>query len=172
MKNLKHFIFLVTITSGTGLSAQGVFPYEQQWATYVGGSGTHLLDTHLTDTSFNSDSQNNLYMSGTTVFAPSYSNTYYDQFIAGGGSPSVFPLQNSYSVSLSVTGQQLSAGYNGINNAANDRLIGIDSVNNRFMLKQLPGNIPNLSTPGAWLTQNVGSGAYTFTLSKYDSANN
>lgn len=172
MKILKHFIFLVAITSGTGLSAQTVFPYEQQWGTYIGGSGTHLLDTHLPDTSFNSDSQNNLYMSGTTVFAPSYSNTYYDQFIAGGGNPSVFPLQNSYSVSISVTGQQLSAGYNGISNGASERLIGVDSFNNRFMLKQLPGNIPNLSTPGAWLTQNVGSGAYTFTLSKYDSANN
>ncbi|MBA5247775.1 T9SS type A sorting domain-containing protein [Marnyiella aurantia] len=172
MKILKHFFFLVCISVGTGFEAQSVFPYEQQWGTYVGGTGTHLLDTHLTDTSFSSDTQNNLFLSGTTAFASGYSNTYYDQFTAGGGNPSVFPLQNRYSVSLSVTGQQLSAGYNGISNGASERLIGVDSFNNRFMLKQLPGNIPNLSTPGAWLTQNVGSGAYTYTLSKYDSTSN
>src|SRR5690606_31024282 len=158
--------------SGTGAAAQAVFPYEQQWGTYIGGSGTLLNDQHLSGTSYFSDSQNNVFLGGQTAFAPGYTNVYYDQFIAGAGNPSVLPGVNYYSVKLSVAGQQLNAGYNGATNVINERLRGIDALDNKFVLKQHLGNIPNLSTSGTWLSQNTGSANETYTLSKYDSSNN
>ncbi len=155
------------------------FPYNQQWGTYTGGTGTHLLDYNHDGNGFSVDSQNNIYVSGITQFLPGYTNTYYDQFVFGGGNlADLSYIYNDYSAQYSTSGVLQKSGYISSGNVTNNtavisHLIGIDKLDNKYFVKFEPGQISNLSTPNVWLSQNTDSTKnYTITLSKYDANQN
>lgn len=152
---------------------QSAFPYNRQWGTYVGGAGTILSDSFYNETSFFKDSQNNYYVNGKTDVVPGYNSAYYNQFVNGGGG-SFLPgnSSNFYSGKFSNNGQMLKGDYSGISGSF-IKMLGVDDADNHYILKVQPGSIPNLSTPGTWLSQITGvSSSTTYTLSKYDSAQN
>lgn len=153
------------------------FPYLKEWGSYVGGTGTLLYDYFYDGNSFFTDSDKNIYVNGTTSFQNGYSASYYSQFVLAGNHPNIGYPSGQYTSKFSNSGQMLfgsytnNSGAGGVNNW-ND-LVGIDSGNNKYYLKRQSGIIPNLSTPGAWLSQNTNpSFNTTFTLSKYDASQN
>lgn len=153
--------------------AQSTFPYDRQWGTYVGGAGTILSDSYFNETSFFKDSQNNYYVSGKTDVVPAYSSVYYNQFVTGGGGAFIAGnSSNFYSGKFSNDAQMLKGEYSGISGSFT-KMLGVDNVDNHYILKVQPGSIPNLSTPGTWLSQSTGvPGSTTYTLSKYSSSQN
>lgn len=156
---------------GNFYHAQNVFPYEREWGTYVGGSGTSLSEFSLTGTSLFKDSQNNFYVPGTTSFSSGYSASYYNQFVSGGGN-TVFPGgSNFYNAQFSNTGQLLKGSYSSPSD--HERIIGIDALDNVFTLRRMTGQVQNLATSGVWLTQNTDTASTTTViLTKRDANNN
>ncbi len=170
---LKLLILLSAICFGSYHQAQSTFPYERDWGTYVGGSGTYLDDFSLVGTSLFKDSQNNIHVIGQTTFESGYSAPYYNQFVSGGGNPVVLTgPSNYYSAKFSSAGQMLRGDYNGLINNF-ERIVGIDALDNVYTLKNIPGQVANLATPGVWLTQNTDTaGNLTRILTKRDANNN
>lgn len=78
---LKLFVLLSAIGLGNYSHAQSNFPYERDWGTYVGGSGTYLGEFSLIGTSLFKDSQNNIHVAGQTTFESGYSASYFNQFV-------------------------------------------------------------------------------------------
>ncbi|MCJ8155538.1 T9SS type A sorting domain-containing protein [Chryseobacterium sp. SSA4.19] len=170
---LKLLVILPAVFLSNCTQAQSSFPYERDWGTYVGASGTYLGDFSLIGTSLFKDSQNNIHVTGQTTFESGYSASYFNQFVSGGGNPVVLtgPL-NYYSAKFSSAGQMLKGDYNGFNNNF-ERIVGIDALDNVYTLKNIPAQVANLATPGVWLTQNTNSaGNVTRTLTKRDPNNN
>ncbi|GEN78178.1 T9SS type A sorting domain-containing protein [Chryseobacterium hagamense] len=169
---LKLLLVLAAIGLGQFSQAQS-FPYERTWGTYVGGSNTYLDEFSLVGTCFFKDSQNNIYVNGKTIFDSGYSASYYNQFVSGGGNPVVFTENsNYYSATFSPGGQMTKGDYTGIISNY-ERIVGIDASDNRYTLKQVPGQVPGLASPGVWLTQNMDpSNNITRILTKRDSGNN
>ncbi|MCW3167181.1 T9SS type A sorting domain-containing protein [Chryseobacterium sp. 09-1422] len=167
----KLFSLLSIICIGKLYHAQNNFPYEREWGTYVGGTGTYLSEFSVTGTSLFKDSQNNFYVPGTTSFANGYNASYYNQFVAGGGN-TIFPgTSNYYNAQFSSGGQLLKGSY--YSNANFERILGIDALDNVYTMKRMPGQIQNLATSGAWLTQGTNAaGTFTIILSKRDANNN
>lgn len=105
---LKLLVLLSAICLGNCHQAQSAFPYERDWGTYVGGSGTYLGEFSLIGTSLFKDSQNNIHVAGQTFFANGYSASYYNQFVSGGGNPVMLTgASNYYSARFSPAGQML-----------------------------------------------------------------
>ena len=181
MKMFYSKILLLQILLGLGLfvPAQSNFPYLQDWGTYIGGTGT-IFGGNLSNNGFSIDSQNRIYLNnGQVYFRQGYNQSYYNQFVTGGGNNADFGINNNlYSAVLSSTGQILKSGYNGNNfgTFANfNYLLHIDDQDNKYYLKKELGNISNLATSGVWLTQNIYTtlpNNYTVTLSKYNANNN
>lgn len=170
---LKLLVLLSAIFFGNYNQAQSAFPYDRDWGTYVGGSGTYLGDFSLIGTSLFKDSQNNIHVAGQTTFQSGYSASYFNQFVSGGGNPVMLTGQsNYYSAKFSSTGQMLRGDYNGLPNNF-ERIIGIDALDNIYTLKHIPGQVSGLATTGVWLTQNTNTaGNVTRILTKRDSNNN
>lgn len=170
---LKLFILLSAICLGNYNQAQSAFPYERDWGTYVGGSGTYLGEFSLIGTSLFKDSQNNIHVAGETTFESGYSASYFNQFVSGGGNPVMLTgPSNYYSAKFSPTGQMLKGDYNGLVNNF-ERIVGIDALDNVYTLKHISGQVSGLATPGVWLTQNTDTtGNLTRILTKRDSNNN
>lgn len=61
------------------------FPYERTWGTYIGATGTYLGDFSLNGNSFFIDPQQNILVNGQTSYQNSYTSSYYNQFVTGGG---------------------------------------------------------------------------------------
>lgn len=173
--NKLHFILLFFLCSQ--LKAQSGFPYDKAWGTYIGGCGTILFEQSHDGYSFHKDSQNNIYVNGVTYLQSGYTEPYYNQFVAGGGDAvNMAYSTNQYNAQLLPGGQMVkgsyTGNYSGVGNGY-ENLIGIDGNDHKFFLTYLPGQVPNLATPGAWLSQTTNSSSnYTYILSKYDAANN
>lgn len=167
---LPLFLFLIFIKAQTN-----DFPYNQQWGTYVGGTGSVFQNSN----NFAVDSQKNLYVNGTTNFITGYTANYYNQFATGGGNSVDFSLNyNAFSSQFSSSGILQKSGYISSGNFGNSYtqlqiLIGIDKLDNKYYAKYETGQISNLSTPNVWLAQSTDlTKNYTQTLSKYDVNNN
>lgn len=148
------------------------FPYERTWGTYIGAAGTYLGDASLNGNSFFIDPQQNILVNGETSYQSSYNSSYYDQFVYGGGNMITPGQQNYYSTKISSSGQMMMGSYKGISNDY-EKIVGIDSSENVYVLKNYPTQVSNLATSGAWLTQNVNTAnSQTSTLTKYDPSHN
>lgn len=164
-------LLLVAFSSLFTFHNAQIFPYEREWGSYVGATGTYLGSFNFTKIAFFTDSQNNLYVNGNTP-PLGYSASYYNQFVNGGGNPVIFGQENLYSAKFSPTGQMLKGSYDGITNDF-ERTLGIDNSDNKYTLKIIPGQVSNLATSGVWLTQNTNiSNNSTSILTKYDANNN
>ena len=170
---LKLFVLLSAICLSNYSHAQSNFPYEREWGTYVGGSGTYLGEFSLIGTSLFKDSQNNIHVEGQTTFESGYSASYFNQFVSSGGNPvTLTGPSNYYSAKFSSTGQMLKGNYSGLINNF-ERIVGIDALDNIYTLKNIPAQVANLATPGVWLTQNTNTiNNLTRILTKRDSNNN
>lgn len=172
---MKNLITLFLATSFiTTMNAQSVFPYERDWGSYVGGTGTLLLDQFFVDTSFHHDSQNNIYLNGQTTFVNTYPSSYYNQFIINGGNTvNTTNTTNPYTAKFSPSGQMLFGSYTINVSNTRERLLAIDQADNRYRIKRFVGQIANLATAGTWLQQNTSSTAnFSYILTKYDSNDN
>lgn len=148
------------------------FPYERTWGTYIGATGTYLGDFSLNGNSFFIDPQQNILVNGQTSYQNSYTSSYYNQFVTGGGNTINAGQQNFYSAKISPNGQMIKGSYDGVANSF-EQILGVDNSENIYVLKNYPTQVPNLATSGAWLSQNVNTANnQTFTLTKYNSSHN
>lgn len=148
------------------------FPYERTWGTYIGATGTYLGDFSLNGNSFFIDPQQNILVNGQTSYQNSYTSSYYNQFVIGGGNTINAGQQNFYSAKISPNGQMIKGSYDGVTNSF-EQILGVDNSENIYVLKNYPTQVPNLATSGAWLSQNVNTANnQTFTLTKYNSSHN
>lgn len=165
------FILLSVIFSTYQLNGQTTFPYTRSWGTYVGGTGNLLYDEYKVGTNVFQDSQNNIYTNSQTTMQNGYQSSYYNQFVLGGNNCDMSSSINLYHAVFGSSGTMIFAGYKGSDIGINNDfeiLRGIDSQNNKYILKGYNGIINNLSTSGVWLAQNQNSSLNkTFTLSKY-----
>ncbi|MBW8522760.1 T9SS type A sorting domain-containing protein [Chryseobacterium chendengshani] len=167
----KLFFVLFAISFSNFYHTQSNFPYEREWGSYVGATGTYLGDFNFPKIAFFTDTQSNLYVNGKT--SPlGYSTSYYNQFVNGAGNPFNSTSENLYSAKFSTSGQMLKGSYDGITNSF-ERTLGIDSSDNKYTLKIIPGQVTGLATAGVWLTQNTDPlNTSTSILTKYDINNN
>lgn len=150
MKKLIIFLFSCIATIVHSQS----FPYEISWGTYVGGTGTLLDDQGRPGTALFSDSQNNIYSTGLTIFQGSLGNTYYNQFALNGNLANSSLQSSFYSTKFSPTGQMLKGSYDSnMGTVPYSRLLGIDNANNQYFITGVNSIVYNLSTSGVWLTQ-------------------
>lgn len=152
------------------------FPYVRDWGSYVGGAGMVLQDYGYDETSIQIDNQKNIYTKGVFIPVSGYNVSYYNQFVNGGGNMLSSISVNSsyfYETKFSPTGQMNKGSYvsTGSGQSINfEHLLAIDNTNNFYYIKRQNGSMPNLSTPGVWLSESFGTN--TCTLSKFDSNHN
>lgn len=153
--------------------SQSTFPYERDWGTYVGGTGTVLFDEYKVGTNVFQDSQNNIYTNSIAYLVNGYQPSYYNQYVLGGNNCDFSVSPNLYHSVYSASAPMITSGYTGIDSGTPynfEILRGIDQNDNKYILKGYNGIINNLSTPGVWLTQNQNLPFNkTATLSKYSS---
>lgn len=170
MRQISFLFYLFSLT--LFVKAQSVFPYTKAWGTYVGGSGTLIYDQNQYGNAFHLDSYNNIYVGGVTNMQSGYPDSYYNQYVYGGGNNVTMGVSyNHYNAKFSVDGNFLKGSYTGASGLGFTNLIGIDHNNNKYYIQSIPGQVPNLATPGVWVEQTP-SGNFSYLLSKYDNSNN
>lgn len=171
MKNI--FIFL-SVFICFSINSQS-FNFLREWGTYVGGGGTQIFNGGSNNSAFIVDNQNNIFLNASVQnYNSVYPASYYNQFaISTGGYPFVNNTTNFFLTEFNANGNQAYGAYKGTATGGNERLLAIDSQNNRYVVKQFQGLISNLATPGAWLaTYPSNATTSTLVLYKYDSTGN
>ncbi len=144
----KHLIFLLIFLLNHPVSSQN-FEYERTWGTYFGPTGGQIASQyHALGIVF--DSQKNMYMRGHIWHQASYPNTYYDQFLLGGGEP-YNGSGSLFKTRITPTGTPTFYGYDQPVSSSFDLLEAIDQQDNQYHI--VSGTSPSVqATAGTFLS--------------------
>ncbi|MDF0718431.1 T9SS type A sorting domain-containing protein [Kaistella sp. PBT33-4] len=147
----KIFSLLIGIMLCNFMSAQVGFEYERTWGTYFGPAGSQIAGSEVRR-GIIFDSQKNMYLRGGIWHNATYANSYYDQFLLGGGENYQGSQSTYFNAKFSDSGVPDLFGYGAPESAVGYRsLEAIDSQDNRYYI--VYGGSPSLqATPGAFLS--------------------